>query len=47
MKNSESIIDEYRDSDPEEQLHLFLDNPLGFIQQVELLLAEWSIEDMA
>ena len=27
MKNPENIIHEYRESDPEEQLHLFLDNP--------------------
>ena len=27
MKDSESIIDEYRESEPEEALHLFLDNP--------------------
>ena len=27
MKDPETIIDEYRDSDPEAQLHLFLDNP--------------------
>ena len=27
MKESDRIISEYRESDPEEQLHLFLDNP--------------------
>ena len=27
VKDRESIIDNYRESDPEERLHLFLDNP--------------------
>ena len=27
MRKSENIVHEYRESDPEEQLHLFLDNP--------------------
>jgi pimeloyl-ACP methyl ester carboxylesterase len=26
--------------------HLFLDNPLGFIQQLDLLLAQWSIGEL-
>ena len=38
MKDSKGIIDEYRESEPDEALHLFLDNPTlrnAFIQ-VEL-----------